>query len=732
MFMLETLTYSYITTEKSCKESVEEITEYCKSIEKPILGLDTETYSKFGLPPKPIKRPDGSYEGNIALLQLGFNPRKLDRQFIFDVRYLGEDLISYYLKDILEKNILLGQNLKYDWGFLFTQLGIYATNLRDTMLISKVLNAGKKIQHDLGSLYSEFFGRDLYGWFIDNTGMNYKEYASYKESLQQSDWKQDLSSQQLKYAAEDVKLIFYLYERQQKALKEFITSHKNSGILDVIKLENNIIPSAALMELRGVEPDLERHEKEVIPFLEEAKKFHESEVAKYFSRKVVKTRGRGANKTTTEEVVPINLNSPQQVREALKPFCGELEHADKDTLLFYVDKHPAIRHILEYKGIEKLLTTYGTNYFEPILKDGKFNKDGILHEDGRFHPDWFQIGRDAEAVDTGRWACARPNLMNLPSRGKVKGIDKLDLIRGSIRARKGYSFIAVDVSNAEVRLMAQQTKDPILVDALNNDKDMHSITAKEVLELDYYPDDSDPNRKIGKQIYLSLQYMMGIQKFQNDMFIETGGEVCWTFETAKYRKEKFASTYRGITEAQNNLRIKIERIFEPHQTLADWAGQKEIYCGFTMMGRPRRWFLLDKHEKLSRDLDKARELHREHEVWNPYSNKYSTFGNEYNTRLHKIVREAFNQPIQGTVADILKIAQVNIERKLKELGFDPNLEGPVMQIHDELVCEIKDENIDVAKDIIYNYMFDAAKQFIKIVPVKITMHIGKTLAECKG
>ena len=748
--------YRYIVDKDEAIAAALEIKEYTKSIENPLLGLDLETYSKWGFQPRPILRPDGTYEGNISLFQIGLDPRKLDTQYIFDIKSLGEKLITELFAGWLEDVMILGQNLKYDWGFVYKQLKIRLKKMRDTMLISQVVNAGNEfISHSLPGLCDFFFGNELYNWFKDETGFSYTEYFQYKKNLQSSDWSKVLTNEQLKYAADDVRLIFYLYEAQKKYLAKFIEKYKIDGIYDVIKLECNLIPVFSMMELRGVDFDEVNHREFVIPYLESLSEEYRGEVAKFFSRQVrervtvpfTQSTGKVIQKTIgyEDKVECINLNSWQQIKEALRPYLGEDWYkskggTDENTLVHYVDCHPSVPYILKYKKVAKCLSTYGYNLIEPLMKNGKvqltISKTGhmqdlaFLHEDGRFHPQWFQIGADEDSVGSGRSSCKAPNLMAQPARGKLGTWEALKLMRGSYKVPKGRKWISADVSNGEVRLMAQKTKDPILLDALNHGKDMHAITAKEVLDLPELPNENSDERRVGKQTFLSLQYMMGIGKYQSDILKHTG--LVWSWEESQLRRNKFLGTYTGIKEAQDFQRMKVERALAPYITLSDFGmdknGRREIFIERTPMGRPRSWFLTDRQEQMCRD-ERRKLLAKNFEILQD-DGRYSTFGNEFNSRSHEIVRESFNHPVQGALADIIKMAMVEIEAKLRDEGF-PDDEGIISQIHDEINLEVAEERVELAAKITHDAMYNAARKIITVVPVVVKTGQGEKWSEAK-
>lgn len=746
------MTYKYLITEQDAIHAAEEIRNYVSSVTNPILGLDTETFSRFGFSPRPIRRPDGTYEGEIALLQIGLDPRKLDIQYIFDNKILGNEFLGSLFKGWLEDVLILGQNLKYDWPFMYTQLGVCLKKFRDTMLISQVVTCGDEfVSHSLPGLFDHFFGNELYNWFIDETGMDYKAYFDYKNKLQTSGWGEALTEEQLKYAASDVRLIFYLYEAQKKYI---LDNFKSSEDLNkIIKLECSLIPVYAMKELRGIKFDAENHRNHVIPYLESLLKEYADEVAKYFSRTVqrketvpfVQKTGRVVQRTVAiyDEVECINLNSWLQIKEALRPYCGEdwYNHkggTDENTLVHYVESHQAIPYIMKYKKVAKALNTYGYNLVEPLVKDGvpqilrkngKYEDKHFLHEDGKFHPQTYQIGREDDSIATGRSSYSHPNMLAQPSKGELGEYKSSDLMRSSYIAGEGKKWISSDYSNLEARLMAQRTGDPLLIDIFKNDRDLYAITAKEILQLDELPDSDSTERRVGKQTFLSLQYLMGVEKYKNDILKNTG--ITWTFEKAKEMRQRFLDTYEGIKDAQEKQVKRLEMIFQDHMSLADWAmdknGRKPIYMERTPMGRIKRWYLTDKQEELARTNPKA--LHRECQVMQK-DGTWGTWGNQFNSYCHQIARESFNLPVQGCVADLVKMTLLEVDSAIKSLHLGTEY-GIIIVPHDEINLIVPEDRVDEIAEMVKEIMERTGKNFLTRVPCKAKTGVGANWAIAK-
>lgn len=710
------------------EESIAVIQEYLRNVQKPKLALDLETYSLDGVFPNPYKKPDGSYEGYIRTLAIGLDPSIFDRQFIFDFSKIDGNMVIDALGPWLEDPAItiVGQNLKYDWKFLYVQYGIYMQRMRDLMLLSQCINAGDKIKHNLSSLYREYFE---WGWFKDLTGRTFAEYDEYKKELQLSDWTSELDFDQLKYAADDVKLVFYLYKAQLDKLDRMVLAGEcKQNLASILQLECDLIPAYAMMEVRGIGFDAEHHKNVVIPYLEDKLQESEKEVAKYFTYTKTISKGRGKSKVTYDEEVVINMRSWQQLRGALEPIVGKLPDTSEKTLKTLVHKHPSIRWILQNKKASSLLSKFGQKYLD------------LLHADGRLHPSWFQIGSDENAVDTGRSSCKDPNMQQVPSRETFFGeITAVDLFRKLVKPIKtGRKIISIDMSQIEPRGAAQVTNDPALINAFNNadEADLHALTAQALMGLPYLPDKNHPewdtNDKIrfyrnyvGKTANLALGYGIGAKKLAKFMYDNTpdDNKVDWRAnecEEAKEKVEAYFTMFSGIRDKMQEIDRKVRKQFEGVSSLSQFRGRKLIFSITNLAGRKRGFYLTAEQEKMAKE--DPEKLHKSYKAFNEAGEPCQ---NEYNKRMSQISREAYNFLIQGLCADILKYAVLNAHNTLRALGV-PDDEGIIAVVHDEIVLEVSEERADEVIEVVRNCMIEAGKMFIKKVPIRVHGTIGNS------
>lgn len=805
------MAWDYLTSEAEALLAVQEIKEYVKTTPQSKLALDLEGYSRLEEEfPRALYLPDGNWLCEVTLMQIGADPRHWDKQWIFDIRELGKEFITNNLKDVLENTTLLGHNLKFDVGHLITQFNIWPKKMRDTMLISQILNAGDKFPHTLSGLYKKYFH---YGWFISETarsinfpnldsfinlsrsikneisieilnfidegqgelslvldyfgmwklrkttgevlawtetkdpeqayeyflnkfkvGMNFEQYNEFKKKMQVSDWSQKLTIEQKQYAADDVRLIFFLYSKILEELDKFVAKNGKKGIYEVIKLECDLITEFALMEIRGLDFDKNYHQEKVIKYLQEKSKDAIQKVGKFFSRKVEKNNGkRGKAREVWLEEEPININSPAQIKLALEEAGLTPLNTSEDELKRVRSELPelspyreAITALLQAKKAESLLSKFG----EKMIN--------LTWHDGKIHPQIHQMGSEFNGVVTGRSSGSNPNIMQIPMRDLLFGEVKAgDLFRKAFVAPDGYKVIAMDYSQIEPRCTAQVTKDKALLEEFQKeDVDLHALTAKALLSLSEAPKKGTYEREyIGKTANLAMSYGIGatkLAKFMYDETIDNEKPVNWSIEEAREALKKYYVMFEGVKIAMNHMSDKVSANIGPYGSLEPFKNRGTLFTEFTLMGRPRRWFLTELQEKMAKENPKRlRAGHLEPPTSDEFGNIIKR-QNEYDRTLNRIAREAYNFRIQGTCADILKKAVLRIRTRLLEMGFDPLKEGIIAVIHDEILCRVREDRAEEVKQMMSDIMIETAQQFIKLIPVKVGGGIAGNWADAKS
>ena len=261
---------------------------------------------------------------------------------------------------------------------------------------------------------------------------------------------------------------------------------------------------------------------------------------------------------------------------------------------------------------------------------------------------------------TGRLSSADPNLQNIPIRTKM-GRE----MRRYFIAEEGYSLVDADYSQIELRLLAHISGDYNMTDAFNSDEDIHRKTAAAVFGI---PEDAvnDEMRKRAKAVNFGIVY--GISGFSLAKDIGTSVP-----EATKYIKN-YLLNYPSIDEY-------LEKVVDDAKA-----------CGYTTTLFGRRRYI----PELSAQNGNLR-----------------AFGK----------RVAMNAPIQGTAADIMKLAMLAVDCGLKDAGIDAKI---VMQVHDELVVEAKDSDVELCKKIVKERMESVASLS---VPLTVDVTVGKNWLE---
>ncbi len=335
-----------------------------------------------------------------------------------------------------------------------------------------------------------------------------------------------------------------------------------------------------------------------------------------------------------------NLASPKQLGELLFDTLGLDRKKSRKTktgwstdaavLEKLEDAHPVVPLVLEHRTLSKLKSTYVDAL--PALMEP---------ETGRVHTDFNQA-----VTATGRLSSSNPNLQNIPVRTEFSR-----RIRKAFLPEAGWQLLSADYSQIELRILAHLSGEEALVEAYRNGDDVHALTARLLLEKNEVSADE---RRLGKTINFGVVYGMGAQRFAR----ETG--------VSQAEAKDFLAKYKQRYP-------KVFAFLELQERLALSRGYVE-----TILGR-RRPFAFDPSglgrllgkDPLEIDLEVARRGGMEAQQ----------------------LRAAANAPIQGSSADIIKLAMVQLHRRLHESGLPARL---LLQVHDELVLEAAPEALEAA------------------------------------
>ncbi len=518
---------------------------------------------------------------------------------------VGEQISLQSAKKAIEaifNHFVIGHNLKYDFKIIQNNFDLnLPQKYADTMILAWLKNPSLRVNMD--DLALRLFNYEtLHFESLVKKGENFASVELEKAC---------------KYAAEDayITLRFYLY----------FLKNLETPLLELAKnCEFDFIKIIMMMEENGIK--LDTNALEIL-----MKKF-ENEI-----------------KNLSEEIYTLcedrfNLNSPKQMGdilfEKLKLPSGKKGKTgystDEKVLNILLDKHPVIAKILDYRELAKLYSTY----CEPLLKLALKDKNS------RIYSSFLQTG-----TATGRLSSKDPNLQNIPAHGQYAKDYKSCFV-----AKDGFSFISLDYSQIELRILAHFSEDEKLLNAFANDEDIHARTAIMIFGESNYE-----TRSVAKSINFGLIYGMGYKTLSQNLKIEAN--------LAKSYIEKYFENFTSI-----------KKYFEKVKNEAKQNG-----FIVTLSGRKR----------------------------------YFDFENAKPMQIAMYERESINSILQGSAADVIKLAMLEIN---KELNEDKKL---ILQIHDELIFEVKD-------DLCENFVKKTRDIMENIVKLKVKLKTSSSIAKNWG
>ena len=325
------------------------------------------------------------------------------------------------------------------------------------------------------------------------------------------------------------------------------------------------------------------------------------------------------------------------------------------------DDHDVVKAILEHRTLSKLKSTYVDALPQLVRADT-----------GRVHTDFNQT-----ATGTGRLSSSHPNLQNIPIRTEFSR-----KIRQAFLPKENWLLVSADYSQIELRILAHLSQEPVLVEAYKTNQDVHTVTAKLLFEKETITADE---RRLGKTINFGVIYGMGAQKFARSVGVSVA-------EGKKFI-ERFEQRYAQVFEYLN--RVKKEAIAQGYVS--------------TILGRRR--YLKFEGQSLRNLKDSQIEAINLDHLKNLGQNDA------------QLLRAAANAPIQGSSADIIKIAMINLHKILH--NYEARL---LLQVHDELVLEVPPHEWEELQGKIRDTMENAIKLS---VPLVVDIHAGYNWMETK-
>ena len=512
------------------------------------------------------------------------------------------------IKQILKAKVV-GQNLKFDLSLLYYQYGIEEiTPFADTMILAWLLNAGSKI--GLDTLAQKFFKYKM---------KPFKDMVKKGETFASVDI--ELATF---YASEDAWMTYKLYKKLDDILLPQLK-------IEAKEVEYPFINILIKMEQRGIKLDLEKLKKS----------------KSTLSLKIIELTKEIYQLTNSE----FNIKSTQQLGVILFNHLG-LEGGKKTktgystneaVLTSLKDKHEVIPKILEYRSVQKILSTY----VDPLLKLAQKDKNS------RVYTSFLQTG-----TATGRLSSKNPNLQNIPVRSELGRT-----IREAFIAKEGYKLLSIDYSQIELRLLAHFSKDSALMEAFQNGLDIHMATAIRL----FGEEDATAKRGFAKSVNFGILYGMGAKKLSNELGV-----------TTHEAKEIIQNYFASFPTVKNFL--------EQIQDSVKKQGFVE-----TILKR-RRIF----------DYESANGMQKA-----------------------AFMRESINTVFQGSAADLIKLSMIEIEEYIQKESIDGAM---LLQIHDELIFEIKEE---IVEEISSKFKYIMENILELDIPLKCSVSIGNSWGELK-
>jgi len=593
--------YKYLSTIEECKK----LAEYLSTFKE--VCFDTET--------------NGIDSHTCNIVGFSFAVKPGEAFYIGAPGTREEDLVLLNeFKGIFESETIekIGQNIKFDIEVLKNYGVKIKGPIYDTMLAHYLIDADSR------------HGMDL----LANKYLNYKP-VSITELIGKKGKGQlnmsDLNPEDIKdYASEDADVTLKLKEKLQPLVVE------NNADKLLREVELPLVYVLADMEAEGIRLDVGALNAYSIQLRDEIATLEQS---------VYDAAG-----------IKFNLNSPAQLGEVLfvklqlddkakKTAKSKQFSTGEDVLTLLAGKHGIAQHILDYRSLQKLKSTYVDTL--PLLINKATN---------RIHTSYNQA-----VAATGRLSSTDPNMQNIPIR-----TDRGREIRKAFIARdEDHVLLSADYSQIELRLIAELSNDEGMIKAFMDKVDIHTATSAKVFGVSLEEVTSDMRRK-AKMVNFGIIY--GISAFGLSQRLNIPRA-----EAAEIIKQ-YNEQYPGINKYLNSM------IHFAHD-----HGYVE-----TLLGR-RRYL---------RDINSANATHRGYAE-----------------------RNAINAPIQGTAADMIKVAMINIHKELEKRNLRTKM---LLQVHDELVFDVYKPELEEVKDFVGDKMRNALD--LKI-PIEVEMGSGNNWLE---
>ena len=563
-----------------------------------LFALDTETDNLDYMAANLVGISFALENGEAAYL-----PLQLD--YLGAPKTLEKTTALTLLKPILENPAIqkVGQNFKYDLT-IFARNDIDVQGVAfDTMLESYVLNSTGR--HNMDDLAKRYLGHQT---------ITFEEIAG--KGKNQLTFNQIPLEKAAEYAAEDADVTMKLQQVLWEKLSKEPTLEKLFK-----EMELPLLGVLSRMERRGVLID------------SDALFLQSNEIANRLSELEEQAYVLAGQ--------PFNLASTKQLQEILFDKLGlpviqktpkGAPSTNEEVLEELAFSHELPKVLVEHRGLSKLKSTYTDKLPQMVNPQTR-----------RVHTSYHQA-----VTATGRLSSSDPNLQNIPIRN-----EEGHRIRQAFIAREGFTVVAADYSQIELRIMAHLSQDQGLINAFTQGKDIHRSTAAEIFGVSLDEVTSEQRRN-AKAINFGLIYGMSAFGLSRQLGIGRAD--------AQSYMDLYFKRYPGVQTFMHDIREK-----------AKTQGYVETLFG-------RRLYLPD-------------------------------INSSNGMRRKAAERVAINAPMQGTAADIIKRAMIQLDQKLQN---DPDI-AMIMQVHDELVFEVRSEKVAFYSELIKTQMESAADLVVPLI-----------------
>ncbi len=520
----------------------------------------------------------------------------------------------FFESDSIEK---IGQNLKYDIKVMHRYGVAVKGKLFDTMLAHYLINPDMRHNMDV-----------LAETYLNYSPISITELIG-KKGKNQLSMRQVPLDKQTEYAVEDADITYQLAQQFKPELEEAKTTNLFQDI------EIPLLRVLADMENEGINLDKD--------FLNALSADLDNDI-KSLEQKVYDAAGEEFNIGSPKQLGEILFGKLKLVDKPKKTKTGQYSTSE-DVLSYLAKEHDIIKHVLDYRGLTKLKSTYVDALPEQVEQ-----------ATGRVHTDYMQT-----VAATGRLSSNNPNLQNIPIRTE-RG---REVRKAFVPRDENYVLLAADYSQIELRIIAALSEEDTMIDAFKNGMDIHAATASKVFGVPI-EEVTREQRSNAKTVNFGIIY--GVSAF---------GLSNQTDLSRAEAKELIDTYYKTYPKLRNYMSEQV-----------DFARDNGYVQ--TILGR-RRYL---------KDINAGNQVVR-----------------------GAAERNAVNAPIQGSAADIIKIAMINIHKKLEEGNYKTKM---LLQVHDELVFDCHKDELEKMKELIQSEMENA---YTMAVPLDVEVGIGQNWLE---